>query len=113
MDMREDWLRGLWSWASANGSVRELWLFGSRASGHSRVASDVDLAVSLLPPIGDHNWALGNYLALGDEWQQQLEEIVGHHVSLEAIGADTKENLEARGSWVLLWSRETGDSQHD
>jgi predicted nucleotidyltransferase len=57
--MRGEWLSGLRSWASANGSVRELWLFGSRATGGSRPDSDVDLAVALMPPKGNTDWALG------------------------------------------------------
>jgi predicted nucleotidyltransferase len=61
MDMRDEWLSGLRSWASANDSVRELWLFGSRATGGSRPDSDVDLAVALMPPKGNTDWALGNY----------------------------------------------------
>ena len=31
MDMRDEWLHDLRSWASKNESVRELWLYGSRA----------------------------------------------------------------------------------
>ena len=39
MDMRDEWLRDLRSWASKNESVRELWLYGSRARGtHERKA---------------------------------------------------------------------------
>jgi hypothetical protein len=40
MDMLDEWLSGLCSWASANGNVRELWLFGSRATGRSRPDSE-------------------------------------------------------------------------
>jgi predicted nucleotidyltransferase len=58
MDMREEWLRDLRSWASKNESVRQLWLFGSRARGDSREDSDVDLALALIPPVGKHDFAL-------------------------------------------------------
>ena len=40
MDMRDEWLSGLRSWAEDNGNVRELWLFGSRGRG-----DDVSLGV--------------------------------------------------------------------
>ena len=73
MNVREEWLRDLRSWASKNESVRQLWLFGSRAHGASRVDSDIDLAIALVPPAGKHDWALGNYPALGDVWQRELE----------------------------------------
>ena len=33
LDMEDDWLRNLAAWASNNGSVEEMWLFGSRANG--------------------------------------------------------------------------------
>ena len=33
MNMREEWLRDLRSWASKNENVRQLWLFGSHARG--------------------------------------------------------------------------------
>ena len=44
MDMSDEWSRGLRAWASADANVRELWLFGSRADGHAKPESDVDLA---------------------------------------------------------------------
>jgi predicted nucleotidyltransferase len=62
MDMPKVWLRDLRAWASANGNVRELWLFGSRADGHARPDSDVDIAIALMPAA----FAFGNYIALGD-----------------------------------------------
>jgi len=65
MDMQDEWLRGLRSWTAKNDSIREVWLFGSRASGHSNPNSDV--AVVALPPTGNHNWAYGNYTALHSE----------------------------------------------
>jgi predicted nucleotidyltransferase len=106
MDMRDEWLRGLRSSASGNGNVRELWLFGSRATGRSRPDSDVDIAIALMPATDNTDWALGNYFALHSDWKRQLEAIVGRHVSLEAIVPDTPENAEVRRSGVLLWARE-------
>ena len=105
MDMQDDWLRGLYSWASANDSVRELWLFGSRATGKSRPESDVDLALALMPPNGKHDWALGNYFAFENKWKRQLEEIVGRHVSLEPLVPGTDPDTIVRRSGVRLWSR--------
>jgi predicted nucleotidyltransferase len=70
MDMPDDWLRELRSWAKDNGNVRELWLFGSRAQGCARPDSDVDLALALMPSKGKHDWASGNYLALESEWKR-------------------------------------------
>jgi predicted nucleotidyltransferase len=100
----DEWLSGLRAWASKNGSVCELWLFGSRADGTSRLDSDVDIGIGLMPPSGNHNWALGNFAALKGEWQSELEAIVGRHVSLENITPDNPGNARVR-TWELLWKR--------
>ncbi|MCD9110089.1 nucleotidyltransferase domain-containing protein [Bradyrhizobium japonicum] len=103
MDMQDEWLRDLRSWASDNGSVRELWLFGSRATGRSGPDSDVDIALALMPATDGTDWALGNYFALHGNWKRELEAIVGRHVSLEAIVPDTPEDEAVRRSGALLW----------
>jgi predicted nucleotidyltransferase len=105
MDIEDEWLRGLRSWASKNENVRELWLFGSRAKGCSRSDSDVDIALSLLPAVGKHDWAAGNYIALHGDWKRDLEAIVGRHVSLEAIEPGSKYDAEVRCTGALLWMR--------
>jgi predicted nucleotidyltransferase len=103
-DMDDEWLRGLRSWASKNDCVRELWLFGSRAKGCSRSDSDVDIALCLMPAIGNHDWAAGNYIVHSD-WKRELEAIVGRHVSLEAIKPGSKYDEEVRYTGALLWTR--------
>jgi predicted nucleotidyltransferase len=107
MEMQNEWLAGLRSWASENGNVRELWLFGSRATGGSQPDSDVDLAIALMPADGSHDWALGNFFSLHKkQWQPELESIVGRHVSLEAIIPGTDEDASVRRVGALLWARE-------
>jgi predicted nucleotidyltransferase len=108
MDLSSECLRGLRSWASANGNVRELWLFGSRAQGFSRHDSDVDLAIALMPQRGTNDDpALGQYFALADRsWQPELEKIVGRHVSLEAIRPNTFEDAMVRCFGIQLWNRD-------
>jgi predicted nucleotidyltransferase len=111
MDMQDDWLHGLRSWASANGSVRELWLFGSRAQGCARPDSDVDLALALMPPKGNTDWSLGAYYADAErKWKPQLEEIVGRDVDLEVIVPDppgqTDYDSMVRCFGIRLWSRD-------
>jgi predicted nucleotidyltransferase len=105
MDMRDEWLRGIAEWASKNESVREVWLFGSRAEATSGIDSDVDIGLGLMPPIGSHDWALGNFFALKPRWQHELEKIVGRHVSLECITPE-KPGTAIVAKWVLLWRRE-------
>jgi predicted nucleotidyltransferase len=106
IQMREEWLRDLRSWAAANESVRELWLFGSRARGDAREDSDVDLALALMPPIGKTDWALGNYVDFATEWKQELQVIVGRHVSIEPLLPDEDSNERVRREGVRLWSRD-------
>jgi predicted nucleotidyltransferase len=106
MDMRDEWIVGLRAWANANGSIRELWLFGSRAKGAALPDSDVDLALVLMPARGHHDWAAGNYIALHSVWKRELETIVGRHVSLEAIDPGSPEYALVKGTGALLWARE-------
>jgi predicted nucleotidyltransferase len=97
--------RGLRSWATANGSVRQLWLFGSRAREDAREDSDVDLALALMPADGKHNWALGNYYALECEWKRELEAIVGRAISIEPLVPGQESDARVRREGVLLWAR--------
>jgi predicted nucleotidyltransferase len=89
MDMQEDWIPALRSWANANDSVIEFWLFGSRAQGCSRLDSDVDLALVLVhSEKANDDRAFTKYFFSKDQWKQQLEDIVERHVSLEIIAPD-------------------------
>jgi predicted nucleotidyltransferase len=104
MDMRDEWIRDLGAWASQNGNVRELWLFGSRADGRSKPDSDVDIGVGLMPPTDDYNWAFANFIAFRSDWRRELEMIVGRHVSLEPITPE-QPGTAVVPKWVLLWKR--------
>jgi predicted nucleotidyltransferase len=108
MDMQDEWLHDLRSWAAANDSVSELWLFGSRAQGYSHPGSDVDLAIALMPPESKTQWSSFTNWCFDKSWKRQLEEIVGRRVSLEAIvpgapGPDWDSMVRCFG--VRLWSR--------
>jgi predicted nucleotidyltransferase len=102
--MNKVFIKYLREWAEANGSVKELWLFGSRAKGTSRFDSDADIAVALMPAQGKHNWALGHYFAQEPQWKEQLEAIVGCKVDLCLILPDTSLDTEVRATGKLIWS---------
>lgn len=104
--LRSGWKQALIDWASGNEAVRELWVFGSRGpKGGSKPESDLDVGIVLAPKIGDHDWALGNYFALGDRWQAELAAIVGRHVSLQAMITGNDGDTEIRSTGARLWER--------
>jgi hypothetical protein len=101
-----NWQTAMISWASKNECARELWLFGSRGpKGGATAASDVDIGLTLMPANGDHDWALGAYAAMQDDWQAELEVMVRRHVSLVAMLPGDKGDLEIRATGVRLWQR--------
>jgi len=103
------WKADLIGWAKDNGSVRELWLFGSRAKGTARIDSDVDLGLALMPAKRRHDWAFGNYVALHSVWRAELETIVQCHVSLVPMMPGNEGDEIIRSTGICLWERLTGD----
>ena len=100
-----DWKAGLIGWAKGNGSVREVWLFGSRAKGTARIDSDVDLGLALMPAKRRHDWAFGNYVALYPRWRAELETIVQCHVSLVPMIPGNEGDEIIRSTGICLWER--------
>jgi predicted nucleotidyltransferase len=100
------WRDNFVAWARSNDSVRELWLFGSRAKGEATDVSDVDLGLVLMPANRKHDWALGNFYALESEWKAELEAIVGRHVSVTAMIAGNEGDIEIRMTGERLWQRD-------
>jgi predicted nucleotidyltransferase len=108
-DLPETWRPELIAWAKRTRAVTELWLFGSRAKGTSKATSDVDIAVALAPAIGDHNWALGDYVALSEKtWKPELCAIVGRPISFGAITPGDEMDVEVRSTGKLIWERHPG-----
>jgi hypothetical protein len=104
--LRPDWRQNLIEWATGNDAVTEMWIFGSR--GPKALADDsrdLDIGITLVPAIGNDNWALGNYWALGDGWQAELADIVGRKVSLQAMVPGNKGDVEIRSTGVCIWRR--------
>jgi predicted nucleotidyltransferase len=102
MQLPETWLQAIQQWAARTPSVREVWLFGSRAKDTAEPYSDVDLAVVLTPPTRGHDWAHGSYRRFGDDWQNELKAIIERDVSLELLPPPTKDI----GPRFLLWTRQ-------
>jgi predicted nucleotidyltransferase len=106
MDMRDEWIAALRTWATNNDCVHELWLFGSRAKGTSEPDSDIDIALALMPPSGKTNWALAAYVESFEEWKAELRAAVNWPVSLVAIGAKFEMDDTVRGTGIVLWRRD-------
>jgi predicted nucleotidyltransferase len=103
-DLPADAVRLIREWAARTDSVREVWLFGSRAKGTSRPDSDIDIGIYLMPPTPTSDWALAAYTANGDDWQQELERLLGRHVSFEAVTTGGRGHKEVQAG-VRLWAR--------
>jgi predicted nucleotidyltransferase len=93
-------------WASSKNAIASLWLFGSRAKGIHRPSSDYDLAIELMPKKGDHDWALGDYVFMHDEWKGDLREIVKADISLVAFRDDLERPFDPRDHGQKLWPQE-------
>jgi predicted nucleotidyltransferase len=105
MDLPEISLELIRLWATRTDSVREIWLFGSRAKGTARPDSDIDLAIILMPAKGKDDWALGNYFALAGEWQRELATMLKQRVSLQGILPGTPKYEVVMDTGILLWQR--------
>lgn len=102
MDVNDQTVGRLREWAAKKSAVRRLWLFGSRARGDWHFTSDVDLAIELMPPKEEHDWALGDYTALHKRWRVELGLICGP-LSLVAFRDDLNKPFDPR--IICLWSR--------
>ncbi len=102
-----DWKAGLIAWAKANSSIRELWLFGSRAKGTARVNSVVDLGLTFRPGRRRTDRAFENYVAHYSDWLTELEAIVQCHVSLAAMIPGNEGDEIIRLTGICLWERLT------
>jgi predicted nucleotidyltransferase len=106
MDLPADSVELIQQWAARTNSVREVWLFGSRAKGTSRPNSDVDIGIYLMPPTEGSDWALALYTAHGDAWQRELARLLGKRVSLEAVRPGGLGHEEVQAG-KLLWARQS------
>ena len=108
-----NWKAGLIGWAKINLSIRELWLFGSRARGTSRVNSVVDLGVVLMRAKRGKDRAFENYVTHYLQWHAELETILQCHVSLVPMiqGDDGDEII--RSSGICLWEQLTSRQRAD
>ena len=75
-----EWCDAIRSWAAAIPSVDRVSLYGSRARGTPGPDSDLDLAVYVQAPDGEH---LAEWIKNRQRWQQALSARLGIKVDLE------------------------------
>ncbi len=75
-----EWCDAIRSWAAAIPSIDRVSLYGSRARGTPRPDSDLDLAVYVRAPDGEH---LAEWIKNRQRWQQELSTRLGIKVDLE------------------------------
>jgi len=103
MDMKDEWLSALQEWAKKHESIRELWVFGSRAKGTAKPDSDLDVGIYLMPK----EWAMGTYVALvGRKWEKELGAALGATVNIRMVMPGTELDMEVKATGKRLWVRE-------
>jgi predicted nucleotidyltransferase len=89
----ECWSTKLAGWASDKREISELWLFGSRARGDHRDDSDLDVAEVMVGE--DESDRLGNWIALAEEWEEELKALIPVTIDLDLGDADISEKVVA------------------
>ena len=105
MEISEACVQAIREWAARTDCVREVWLFGSRAKRSSKPDSDVDLAIYLMPPDGNTDWAGGAFFHLHTKWELELKQIVGLTFDLTLVDPDDLGDQEVRSTGKQLWVR--------
>jgi hypothetical protein len=83
----------------------EQWPGHRRTIQSASFGYDVNIGLVRMPANGKHDWALGNYAALGSRWRADLEAIVGCHVSLVPMIPGNEGDIVIRMTGDRLWQR--------
>jgi predicted nucleotidyltransferase len=79
--LRHGWLELVKSCAAQKSEIREVWIFGSRARGDYRSASDVDIAVKLCGETpGEKN---GIFIFEAEDWTKELQRFTPVTIDLD------------------------------
>lgn len=97
------WKADLIGWVKCNGSVRELWLLGSRAKGIATADSEVELGLALMSAKRRRDRAFENYVSLHAVWRAELETVVQCHVSLVPMVPSNQGDEIIRSTGICLW----------
>ena len=102
-----DWKNELIRWARAKSSIRELWLFGSRAKGTARVNSVVDIGLTFNPASRRRDWAFESYIASHTDWRVELETVVQCQVNLVPMIPNDDGDEIIRSTGICIYERLT------
>ena len=82
-----DWVKQIKEWGASTPSVAAVYLFGSRARGTHRETSDLDLAILVGAPDGEH---LAEFTENKRRWQRELRQrLTGVTVNIDYAGAES------------------------
>jgi predicted nucleotidyltransferase len=100
------WSSNIAHWAQSKREISEVWVFGSRVRGDHRSDSDLDVAVVMLGE--DEGSRLGNWIALAEEWEEELQKMVSVPIDLDIGDADIATKVVApalKREGVRIFSR--------
>jgi predicted nucleotidyltransferase len=102
----QSWSFKIAHWARTKREISEVWVFGSRVRGDHREGSDLDVAVVMLGE--DEGTRFGNWIALAEEWEEELQEIIPVPIDLDIGDADIATKVVApalKREGVRIFSR--------
>ena len=88
--LSEDWLQHLKLWAAQKSEIREVWIFGSRATGCYRTDSDIDIALKLN---GDTDEKDGIFICEAERWSKEIQKFTPVKVDLDHGDDDCESDI--------------------
>jgi len=80
MNISEQQLEAIRTWAKNKAAIRSIYLFGSRVKGTARPDSDLDVAIEVQT---DDEDAFQTYMAHDDRWEAELSSVTSLQVSVQ------------------------------
>jgi predicted nucleotidyltransferase len=104
MQISDEHIRAIATWATPIDAIAAIWLFGSRARGDALADSDYDLAIELMPvePAGDDDPFI-EFFYKWRSWKVELIAILNSDVDLVPYRQGWKTDFNV--CTALLWSR--------
>ena len=99
MQLTDEHLAIIITWARKNPELQAVFLYSSRAKGTARPDSDVVLALSIKGL--EATWRFAKFISHRRDWRVELEAALGHPVQIERARRDAT----PEAGYVELWRR--------